>query len=55
MFTDLISNNPLLSLGLYILFCILAGIGLFVGFHTIKRNIQIRKNMKARARNDKSN
>lgn len=55
IFDTFVSQHPILTMFLYILLCIGLGIGIYVGYHTLRRNIQIRKNMKARVRNDKSN
>lgn len=55
LFSNFVSQHPNIVLFLYILFCIFFGIGIFFGSNAIRRKIQIRKNMKARVRNDKSN
>lgn len=55
IFTDFVSQHPNITLLLYMLFCVFCGLCIFLGYHEIRRRIQIRKNMKARVRNDKSN
>lgn len=55
LLSTFVTNHPNLALLLYVVFCIFVGIGFYFGFHSLKRKAQIRKNMKARSNNAKSN
>lgn len=55
LLSSFVSAHPNLTLLLYVVLCICLGIGFYFGFHTLKRKAQIRKNMKARSKNAKSN
>ncbi len=49
-----ISAHPILTLFLYVVLCALVGIGIFFAYSAIRRKLEIRKNMKARAKRDQS-
>lgn len=55
MYTDLVIQHPFLAFFLYILICAVVGIGFFVTYSIIRKKLEIRKNMKARAQRDKLN
>ena len=55
LLSSFVSEHPNLTLLLYVVLCICLGIVFYFGFHTLKRKAQIRKNMKARSKNAKSN
>lgn len=48
------SAHPIFTFFIYIVACIGAGIGVFFGFSFLRKRIEISKNMKRRAANDKS-
>ncbi len=53
--SNLAATRPILTMLLYIVFCALAGIGIFFGYSAIRKKIEIKKNMKRRVANDQSN
>lgn len=53
-FDIFVSAHPILTLFLYLLFCIAIGIGLFFSYSALRKRIEIKRNMKRRAVNDKS-
>lgn len=55
LLSSFVSAHPNLTLLLYVVLCICLGIGFYFGFHTLRRKVQIRKNVKSRSKNAKSN
>lgn len=53
-FSTLATNHPIFTFFLYIVFCVCIGIGVFFGYSALRKKAEIRKNMKARAKLDKS-
>lgn len=53
-FDAFVSAHPILTLFLYVLFCIALGVGIFFSFSALRKKIEIKRNMKRRVANDKS-
>lgn len=49
-----VANHPIIAMGLYVLFCIFVGIGIYIAWANIRKRIEIKRNMKGRAKNDQS-
>lgn len=54
MFETLATHHPILSMFLYVVIFAGIGVGLFFSYSAIRKRIDIKKNMKARALRDKS-
>lgn len=54
MFSVFVAQHPILTFFLYICICAGIGIGVFFAYSWIRKRLQIKKNVKARAQRDKS-
>lgn len=52
--SSFINSHPLITMGLYVLFCILAGVSVFFIYSFIRNKIEIKRKMKGRVNIDKS-
>lgn len=51
---NLVDTHPIAAFLLYIALCFIIGIAIFFCYSTIRKKIQIKRNMKRRVQNDQS-
>lgn len=54
IFNNLVDSHPILTMFLYIVFCVGIGVSLFFSYSAIRKRIEIKRNMRRRVQNDKS-
>jgi len=54
-YNSLVESHPIFTMFIYIVFCVGVGVSIFFIFSFIRKKIEIKRNMKRRVQNDKSN